>query len=375
MREDTESRYRRGVALWADRDLDGAVEVLEAALAVSPGPVRDGWWFAVSRALAQIAMESDDLDPAERHLRRLPGSGVGDAQTAALRGRRLLLMGDGDSAAVEISAAVGRLSEERAQDVGSLMNGALALMWCAESLAELGLGHEASDLASRARARTARAGVDDPVVGAVLTLIEAAAARLLGDSSRAVELLAQVDRTVSGDVDAQTIRERARLAWDDGDLVTADRLYSDAIARSGSLGYVALTRQIASERPVGPPRLRIDPDPIENWAERQLKQVLADHRPYAIVVRLVVDSHPGRFSDLEERVKETLAANRDLGFVDGTGTDGEVWELFIDGDDPEALWSAIRRHIELASPAPGSELDIRRAGLVETIPLEAQGIG
>jgi hypothetical protein len=80
MADGMEARYLEGVALWRERSLPAAVERLSSVITGQPHDGRDGWWFAASRALAQIALESDGED-AQWHLRKLQGTGVGDAHT------------------------------------------------------------------------------------------------------------------------------------------------------------------------------------------------------------------------------------------------------------------------------------------------------
>ena len=365
--QDTESLYRKGMALWAERSTAQASELLEKVLARSGGP-HDPWWFAASRALAQIAMESDDLDLAERHLRMLPGLGIGDAQQLALRARRAMLEGDHHASSVAISAAVQRLAADDAADVGSLMNGAIAFAWCAEVLVELGYGEEASRLIDSARQRVAEAAVDDPMLSAILAMGEAQAARLLGDDTASARL-AKIDITQSPDLGILVTRERARTARDADDTRAADAAYAAAIESSKRLGYVALTRLIAMEKSVGPITLRTDPDPVERWAMRSMGQNLAGHRPYAVVVRLILDDDPERFLELEREVSSLLGRLPSLGIVDGTGSDGEAWELFLDGDHADPLWAAIRPLVEAVNPAAGSQVVMRRGEETHTIPV------
>jgi hypothetical protein len=78
------------------------------------------------------------------------------------------------------------------------------------------------------------------------------------------------------------------------------------------------------------------------------------------VVRLAVDDRPERFGDLEEQLVGLLRATPQLGAVDGIGTDGDIWELFLTGDDPDALWAVVQPLVDALGPAPGSEAEIRR---------------
>jgi len=361
---DTEAKYRRAVPLWNDRELIEAVQVLEEALADSPGRVDDAWWGATTRALAQIAMELDDQDRAEESLRRLRGSGVDDAQTLALRAKRQYLLGNSERAALEVSVAVGRLAEESEDDVATLMNGAIALIWCAEVLVELGFAKDAADLVDRARERTARAGINDEVLETVLTLVDAEAALLLAEGESATADVDAVDMTVPGEEAIRVTRLRARLAWKVGDDAAAQRHYDDAIAASETQNYLSLARLLSSERQVGPPQVHQDPDPVERWAMRESEQLIAGHIPYAVIVRLVAnsDSDTDRFLGLMERVADLLEASPSVGIVDGFGAAGSVQELFLDGDDPDALWAAVKPLVEAIDPPSGSGVEVRQNG-------------
>jgi hypothetical protein len=247
------------------------------------------------------------------------------------------------------------------------MNGAIALAWCGEVLVELGYGQEASRLAAEARHRTAKADIDDAMLDAILSMVEAQSARLVGDVA-APERLAAVDITLSPDLGVLVTREHARRAWDEGDLDGAAALYDQAAEASERSGYKSLARLISVERGSGPPIPKTDPAPFEPWAERSFQQRWAGHRPYAIVFRLVLDEDADRFSGLEQDIEAMLNRDPALGSVDGTGSDGEVWELFLDGDDPDALWAAIRP-LEAVGPPPGSLVEMRKGNETLTLPL------
>ncbi len=353
----SETLYREGAQLWSERRLDDAIRVLEAAIIASRGP-DDPWGFSAARALAQIAMERDDLHLAEHHLRKLPDQGIGQAQQLALRARRAMLLGDHEAAAIEASLAVIRLGTDPLDDIGSLMNGAIALAWVGEVLVEMGHGEAAARVAADGRTRIARAGIDDPTLNAILAMVEAQSARLTGDPSAASRLLL-VDPEISPDLGIMVAREQARHHRTAGDPAQARTLYETALEDCETWGYRSLGRLIAAERDSGVPITRTDPDPIERWAERSTEALLPAHRPYALVFRLLLDDDPQRYLELEERVSALLEGEPLLGFLDGFGTNGEVWELFLDGEDPAALWDAIGPLLEAADPPSGSEVDIR----------------
>jgi hypothetical protein len=71
---------------------------------------------------------------------------------------------------------------------------------------------------------------------------------------------------------------------------------------------------------------------------------------------------------VERTVEEFLSARPQLGYVDGNGTDGRVWDLYLEGEDPGNLWQEIRTLVTTIA-SPGSHVEIRRAAGVETITL------
>jgi hypothetical protein len=348
----TEQLYREAAGLWLDRDLEGARRQLETALSESPGPERDDWWFSVSRLAAQIALEADDTETAERHLRRLPGFGIGTAQTQVLRGRLALATGDPERAAGEISTGIGALAMDPSDDVGSLMNGAIALVGGAEVLADLGHARAALDLVERARARTRQAGIADPLIDGALTLVEAQAVGLLGRREDAVRLLGKVDAEMSGEARIVIEREHARLASG------ADRAgYAEALRLCDVLHYPAMARAIRQEIEVGPPTLADDSEPVERWAARSLERAIAEARPYAVVLRLFHHDDLDAPEALENRIERLLGGDPSLGVLDGVGFDGQAWEVFLDGENPDRLWVAVEPLV--AESGLRGEADIR----------------
>ena len=65
--------------------------------------------------------------------------------------------------------------------------------------------------------------------------------------------------------------------------------------------------------------------------------------------------------DLARRIAVLLRDDPGLGYVDGTGTDGQMWEVFLDGDDADALWDAVRPLLE-STPAWRTAEIQKRAG-------------
>jgi hypothetical protein len=339
-----QTRYLEGVALWRERNLPAAVEVLSSVVADGRPDGGEGWWHSAARALAQIALESDDPE-AEWHLRRLQGTGVGDAQTLALRGRRWFQEGNEEAALAEIHMAALRLADDKSDDIGSLMNGAIALIWSAEVLAELGYADDVSALATRAQARMGAADVDDRVLKSMLSMVEASSARLVGNTGATLGLLDQVDTSLSPDLLVKVTREQARIAGETGQTAKATGLYERCRELARASGYLFWARSIADEAIAGPPSLRTDRAPIGQWNPRAMENVPVEHAPYAVVIRLPLRDESAVL-ELEDRITSFLRDHPALGHVDGTGTDGEIWEAFLDGDDADALWEAVRPLLE-----------------------------
>ena len=357
MEDLNQRRYLEGVALWRERRLSEAESVL-LSLVGEFGPGDDAWAHSAARALAQMALEADDEESAEWLLRRLPGTGVGDAQTLALRARRWFQLGEEEAALAEIHAASIRLAADKSDDVGSLMNGAIALIWCAEVLVELGFADDTAALLMRARARMGAAGIDDRVLQSALTMIEASVARLVGDVKSAQRFLDQVDPEMSGDLEVQAIRERARLAASSGLDLEASHLYQQAAELARETGYSYFERSIADELAAGSPSRRTDRAPVGQWDPRAMEHVPDEHQPYALVIRLRLDDDEVVL-DFEQAVLDFLRNRPALGYVDGSGTDGEIWELFLNGDDPDALWDAVHPLLEPGSLWKQSEVTKR----------------
>lgn len=338
------ARYLEGVVLWIERNLPAAIEVLSSVVTEGGRLGEEGWSHSAARALAQIALESDDPQ-AEWHLRKLQGTGVGDAQTLALRGRRWFQMGNEEAALAEIHGAALRLASDRSDDVGSLMNGAIALIWCAEVLVEMGYADDASALATRARARIDAANIDDEALKSGLSMVEASAARLVGDLEAARWFLEQIDTSLSADLPIQVTREQARIANMSAQVEKAADLYEQCLELARDSEYPFLVRSITNEAEVGPPRLRTDRAPVGQWDPRAMENVPEEHQPYAVVIRLRVGDEASVL-EFEDRITGLLRDHPALGYVDGTGSDGEIWDLFLDGDDPDALWDAVHPLLE-----------------------------
>lgn len=107
------------------------------------------------------------------------------------------------------------------------------------------------------------------------------------------------------------------------------------------LRYPALARAIRQEIEVGAPALADDPEPVERWAVRSLETALAESRPYALVVRLFYHDDLDGPEALESRIEALLSADPSLGSLDGVGVDGQSWEVFVDGENSDRLWSAV----------------------------------
>jgi hypothetical protein len=217
-----------------------------------------------------------------------------------------------------------------------------------------------------ARDRIAGAGIHDPTLEAGLALVEAGGARLAGDAGAAVRILESIDPSLSPEFPVEITRERARLAWSGGDHDTALGLYQQAEAESLPLLYPALARLIREESAVGPRPVRSESH--QEFVARTVEERVGVTRPYAVVVRYIVDRSVEHYFDMERRVEELLSTRPHLGYVDGDGTDGRVWDLYLEGEDPDDLWAEIRALV-MPLAGPGSQVELRRGDGIETVTL------
>jgi hypothetical protein len=63
--------------------------------------------------------------------------------------------------------------------------------------------------------------------------------------------------------------------------------------------------------------------------------------------------------ELEAAIAEVVREQPALGIIDGTGSDGTIWEIFLEGEDPDALWEAVE---PLLAPfrSGGLEVQLRK---------------
>jgi hypothetical protein len=179
------------------------------------------------------------------------------------------------------------------------------------------------------------------------TMVEASIARLACNPESSLHFLAKVDTSLSPDLTIRVTRERARIASDADRHDEAANLYGRSVQTSRDTGYAFLERSISVEMTKGPPVARHDRAPVGQWDPRAEETVPAAHLPYALVIRLRIEEE-STIHDLENRITRLLQDCPDLGYVDGNGTDGDFWEIFLEGDDPDLLWDEVRPL--LASP-------------------------
>jgi hypothetical protein len=123
---------------------------------------------------------------------------------------------------------------------------------------------------------------------------------------------------------------------------------------------------IGEESVNGPRRARSET--FEAFLARVVSGSTDVTRPYAIVARFIVGRPLDDYFAMEAGVAGLLASKPHLGYVDGNGTDGEVWELFLEGDDPDALWAAVGPLVTRLADS-GTRVEIRRGEGVETLDL------
>ena len=220
--------------------------------------------------------------------------------------------------------------------------------WFATSRA---MAHVAMDQGDLALAATHLARVPFDLIGAAQTIVlQARLAHLRGDDDEAAERLSAAVQRVLADVEsgiAPLMNGAIALAN------AAELLVELGFAEEASR-VVGLGRARVDRAGVDDPSVAATFAEVERSAAGVAKHTEANDVPYAVVVTLVVDGDLERYAALDRSVCDLLEADPDLGEVDGTGTDGDVWELFVDGDDPEALWAAIEPLVVAARPPTGS---------------------
>jgi hypothetical protein len=341
-------RYAVGMGCFLRADLLAARRHLQVAL---DDPAESPWRFPVLRGLAQVEMELGLLTAADARLRRLPDDPSGQALQHVMRAKAAWRAGKMELSRVNLWIALHEpmARPEDPEDLYELIDQASLLVTGAELLAAMGHGAECHRVLDAASARLEAAGSDGLPIETHLRLHRAMAHRLTGNPGAAGELLDGVAEaafaTEAEDLLAAVTRERARLSWDGGAEAEARATWALAAKRFDALGYVweaEATRQEATRGPVGD----VDAQPIERWFEEDAD--IHEDPPVGTVVSVTLPD--GDDEELERMLSfaEALAdrvAEKTVGYIDGWGTDGDEFELFAYGDDPERLWEAMEEPI------------------------------
>lgn len=340
-------RYALGMGCFLRADLLAARRHLQTAL---DDPAEGVWGLPVLRGLAQVEMELGLFDAADARLRRLPDDSSGQALQHVMRAKAAWRAGKMELSRVNLWIALHEPMARRAVsgDPYQLIDEASLLVTGAEVLAGMGHGSECHRVLDAASARLEAAGRDGLPVEIHLRLHRAMAHRLTGHTGPARELLDEVaDAAVASeaqDLLATVTRERARLSWDGGAAAEARATWAMAARRFDALGYVweaEATRQEATRGPIG----EVEAEPIERWFDEDAD--IHEDPPVGIVVSITLpdgDEALERMLSLAEALADRVAQNT-LGYVDGWGTDGDEFEVFAYGDDPERLWEAMEEPI------------------------------
>jgi hypothetical protein len=345
----TPFRYAVGMGCFLRADPLAARRHLRVALgAAADSP----WWFPVLRGLAQVEMELGLLDAADARLRLLPEDSSGRALQHVMRAKAAWRAGKMELSRVNLWIALHEpmARPEDSEDPYHLIDQASLLVTGAEILAAMGHGAECHRVLDAASARLEAAGSEGLPIETHLRLYRAMAYRLTGDRSAASELLDGVAHAAvaaeAQDLLAAVTRERARLSWDAGGVAEARATWALAARRFDALGYVweaEATRQEAIRGPVGD----VDAQPIERWFEEDAD--IHEDPPVGTVVSVTLpngdDEALERMLSLAEALADRVAANT-VGYIDGWGTDGDEFEVFAYGDDPERLWEAMEEPIQ-----------------------------
>ncbi|NNK63550.1 MAG: hypothetical protein HKO98_10055 [Gemmatimonadetes bacterium] len=345
-------RYAAGMARLLKGDPAGARRHLLEAL---EAPTDDAFRFPALRGLAQVEMELGLLDAAAHHLRHLPDFGPGHHLQHALRAKVAWRAGRVDEARAHLWHALGYAisvtpTVVEGSDPYPLVDDAGLLVAGAEILAAMGHGEECQRALDTATALLGASGVTGLPVHTHLELHRALAYRLTGEHEDAAELLDAVeeDATAAGarDLLATVARERARLLWDRGDRDEAREALAAAARQFDAIGYVWEADATRHEATAGPPA-PVPTEPLEDWFEEDVGT--DEPPPVGVVVSLILPEDEYDLPDLIGALTEELAdrlAETTRGLVDGWGTDGRDLEIFVYGDDPAALWEAMKEPID-----------------------------
>ncbi len=341
-------RYAVGMGHFLRGDLLAARRHLQIAL---DDPADGPWRFSLLRGVAQVEMELGLLDAADARLRLLPDESSGQALQHVMRAKVAWRAGKVELSRVNLWLALREpmTRPPEHEDPYQLIDEASLLVTGAEILAAMGHGAECHRVLDAAGARLEAAGREGLPIEIHLRLHRAMAQRLTGDPGAAGELLDGVAdaavATEAEDLLAAVTRERARLSWGGGLMAEARAAWALAAKRFDALGYVweaEATRQEAMRGPVG----NVDARPIELWYDEDAD--IHEDPPVGTVVSLTLrngdDEELDRMRSLAEALTDWVARET-LGYIDGWGTDGDEFELFAYGDDPERLWRAMEKPV------------------------------
>jgi tetratricopeptide (TPR) repeat protein len=369
----TVDRYFAGMSAMMLGDLTRARRWLRTAIA-DPDP--DSWALdAARRGLAQVEAELGDLPSALSAIEAAPMRAETHLLNELIRARIELRAGRDDQARVLLHAAALRLPEEP-DDASPAQNATVASMLVSVAADYVELGHpaEASRAVREARRRFELAERTELQEAAYLPLLDAEVSRLEGALDDAEEHLARAGPASAGpaDLGPLLLRARARIAWSRGDEEQAPDLWSRAVEGFEAIDHRWLAAATRDELLTGPPRPAPHPDvddlmrPPPDW---QL--------PDGLQISFAVTPDHGTDAERDELMAfaEELGAQietRGLGELDGWGSGGGTFELFLLGD-PERLWEVAEPGVRDLAARYATTAVIQRGGEERTVDLAPGG--
>ncbi len=345
-----EPAYFAGMAAMMSGDLERSRRHLQAAV---EGSVGSPWPHdAAVRGLAQVEGELGHFDEGLALLRQAGPDISSQVISLIIAARLHARAGRVAEAIVGLQLATAGLSIDLSDDIprSEIQTIATMLSTGADVYNTLGQPSEALPILDRSDALLARVG--DPPIPArhYARLFRAASLRLLGrvDEAEAILDAAEGMEGAADDAAPIALRERARIAFDQGDADRATRLWEEAARGFEAVGYVWQAGEARREIAGGPPR------------ERPVAAVPEPDLPDAVIVRF---RGSGDDAATHERLLEVAHAVEDLvpAAYDGWEVGPDAFVVYLYGD-PHAIWRVIAETVRASAPPSGGTVTLRMNG-------------
>ena len=345
----TESLYFAGMAAKLAGDVPRALTFLRRGQ--KEGDPRSWGMGAISRGLAQIALDQDLLDEAWDALGELPDDRAQRAMHHVIRARICVARDDFERAKLELAEAriVVGISRDATPAHAATVCGMMTV--AGAMYVELGNAEDARTVLEIAEYLFDRAGRRDIPPSSYIPMFLGAVHRLEGDLDGAERLLEECRSrpAAAQDVPPLLLREEARLAWDRGEAGRARDLWERSAKEFEARGYRMHARRVRNEMTKGPPAARgaaTLPDglfvSIETTDENRIRELVSLTDSLTAVV--------------------TAAG---AGEVDGWEVGGGAFVIYLYGD-PDRLWTTIEQPVADALRGARAEITRRKNGKTET---------